>query len=214
MVGRQQRQPSWESPSWQATEFLEFVYSDLGGLVSAIPLRQIFYISFYDDSTGYYYIEGMRHKSQIFEKFVNLWLGHKTCLEICWKDTVPTLEGNLTTSFSRPDVKKTVFSGNLLPLIPLNKTEKQRDWTILLCLLFAQFSQPGSFFSLLGLRSWRLLLTSKIGAQALMVSHFLSIWRGKNQTCAILKLCTLVLGCIFQKKRNGSWMKSPGKEFL
>ena len=33
-------------------------------------LGQTFYISFFDDSTGCYYIEGMRHKSQAFEKFV------------------------------------------------------------------------------------------------------------------------------------------------
>ncbi len=70
MVGRQQRQPSRESPSRRATEFLEFVHSDLGGTLPATRLGHTFYISFFDDSTGCYYIEGMRHKSQAFEKFV------------------------------------------------------------------------------------------------------------------------------------------------
>ncbi len=70
MVGKQQRQPSRESPSRQATKFLEFVHSDLGGPLPATRLGQTFYISFFDDSTGCYYIEDMRHKSQAFEKFV------------------------------------------------------------------------------------------------------------------------------------------------
>ncbi len=70
MVDRQQRQPSRESPSRRATEFLGFVYSDLGRPLPATRLGQTFYISFYDDSTGCYYIESVRHKSQAFEKFV------------------------------------------------------------------------------------------------------------------------------------------------
>ncbi len=70
MVGRQQRQPSRESPSRRATEFLEFVHSDLGGPLPATRLGQTFYISFYSDSTGCYYIDCMRHKSQAFERFV------------------------------------------------------------------------------------------------------------------------------------------------
>lgn len=70
MVGRQQRQPSRKPPNRRATEFLEFVHSDLGGTLPATRLGQTFYISFYDDSTGCYYIEAMRHKSQDFEKFV------------------------------------------------------------------------------------------------------------------------------------------------
>ncbi len=70
MVGRQRRKPSHESPSRQATEVLEFVHSDLGGPLPATRLRQTFYMFFYDDSTGCYYIEGMRHKIQAFEKFV------------------------------------------------------------------------------------------------------------------------------------------------
>ena len=70
MVGRQQRQPSRELPNRRATEFLEFVHSDLGGPLPSTQLGQTFYISFYDNSTGCYYIEGMRHKSQAFEKFV------------------------------------------------------------------------------------------------------------------------------------------------
>ncbi len=70
MVGRQQRQPSRESACRRATEFLEFVHSDLGGPLPATRLGQRVYISFLDNSTGCYYIEGMRHKSQAFEKFV------------------------------------------------------------------------------------------------------------------------------------------------
>ncbi len=70
MVGRQQHKPSQESPSWQATEFLEFMYSDLEGPLPATQLGQTFYIFFFDDSTRCYYIECMRHKSQAFEKFV------------------------------------------------------------------------------------------------------------------------------------------------
>lgn len=35
MISRQQRQPSQESVNWQATKFLEFVHSDLGGLLPA-----------------------------------------------------------------------------------------------------------------------------------------------------------------------------------
>ncbi len=70
MVGRQQRPPSRESPSRRAIEFLEFVHSERGGPLPATRLGQAFFISFYNDSTGCYYIEGMGHKSQAFEKFV------------------------------------------------------------------------------------------------------------------------------------------------
>ena len=35
-----------------------------------------------------------------------------------------------------------------------------------------------------------------------MISHFLSIKKGKNQIYAILKLWALVLECIFQKKET------------
>ena len=70
MVDRQQQQPSQELPSCWATEFLEFVHSDLEGLLPPTQRGQTFYISFYDNSTGCYYIKGMRYKSQTFEKFV------------------------------------------------------------------------------------------------------------------------------------------------
>lgn len=70
MVGRQQHQLSQKLSSWQATKFLEFVYSDLERPLSAIWLRQIFYIFLFYNSTGCYYIKGIKYKSQVFEKFV------------------------------------------------------------------------------------------------------------------------------------------------
>lgn len=70
MISRQQCQLSQKSPSRRAIEFLEFVHSDLGGQLPATRLEQRFYISFLNDWTGCYYIEGIRHKSQAFEKFI------------------------------------------------------------------------------------------------------------------------------------------------
>ena len=52
MVGRQQRQPSRESPSRREIELIEFVHSDLEGPFLATRLGQAFYISFYNNSTG------------------------------------------------------------------------------------------------------------------------------------------------------------------
>ncbi len=56
MVGRQQRKSSRE-PMTRATEFLELLHSDLGGLLPSTKYGYIFYISFYDDATGTYYVK-------------------------------------------------------------------------------------------------------------------------------------------------------------
>ncbi len=51
------------------------MHSDLEGLLPATRLGKTFYISFYNNSNGCYYIEGIRYKSQTFEnliKFVTL----------------------------------------------------------------------------------------------------------------------------------------------
>ena len=69
MVGRQQRKSSRE-PMTRATEFLELLHSDLGGLLPSTKYGYIFYISFYDDATGTYYVKPSRHKSQAFDEFL------------------------------------------------------------------------------------------------------------------------------------------------
>ncbi len=53
MVGKQQRKLSRE-PMTRATKFLELLNNDLGGPLPSIKYGYIFYISFYDDSTGTY----------------------------------------------------------------------------------------------------------------------------------------------------------------
>lgn len=54
----------------RATEFLEEINSDLGGLLSLIEQRKLYYIFFYNDATRTYYIKIMQHKSQAFKKFL------------------------------------------------------------------------------------------------------------------------------------------------
>ena len=46
------------------------MHSDLKGPLLTTQLGQTFYITFFDNYTSYYYIKGMRHKCQAFEKFV------------------------------------------------------------------------------------------------------------------------------------------------
>ena len=69
MKGRSQRKPS-RTPMTRATEFLEEIHSDLGGPLPPTRWGEQYYISFYDDATGAYYVKTMRHKSQAFEKFL------------------------------------------------------------------------------------------------------------------------------------------------
>ncbi len=54
----------------KATEFLEEIHSDLKGPLPPTRWGEQYYISFYDDATGTYYVKTMRHKSQAFEKFL------------------------------------------------------------------------------------------------------------------------------------------------
>ena len=124
IVGRQQCQPSRESPSWQVTKFLELVHSDLGGPLPNTRLGQTFYICFFDDSTVCYYIEGIRHKSQAFEKFVKFvtWAQNQSRNKL--KRYRINFGGNLTTSSLRFGVKKTKFNGCLMLLIPLEQNRK------------------------------------------------------------------------------------------
>lgn len=53
-----------------ATEFLEEIHNDLKRFLSLAYGRKRYYISFYNDITGTYYVKIMRHKSQAFEKFL------------------------------------------------------------------------------------------------------------------------------------------------
>ncbi len=53
-----------------ATEFLEEIHSDLVGSLPQTRWGEQSYISFYDDATGTYYINIMRHKSHAVEKFL------------------------------------------------------------------------------------------------------------------------------------------------
>ncbi len=69
MVGKQQRKLS-RKPMALATEFLELLHSDLGGPLLSTKYEYIFYISFYNDATGTYYVKSLRHKSQAFDKFL------------------------------------------------------------------------------------------------------------------------------------------------
>ena len=69
MKGRSQRKPS-RTPMTRATEFLEEIHSDLGGPLPPTRWGEQYYISFYDDATGTYYVKTMQHKSQTFEKFL------------------------------------------------------------------------------------------------------------------------------------------------
>ncbi len=67
--GRSQWKPS-RTLMTRATEFLEEIHNDLGGPLPPTRLGEQYYISFYDDATGTYYVKTMRHKSQAFEKFL------------------------------------------------------------------------------------------------------------------------------------------------
>ncbi len=67
-VGKQQRKPFRETMA-RATEFLELPHSDLRGPLSSTKYGYIFYISFYDDATGTYYVKPSRRKSQAFDEF-------------------------------------------------------------------------------------------------------------------------------------------------
>ncbi len=69
MVGRQQRKPSRELMTY-ATKFLELLHCDFGRLLLSTKYGYIFYISFYDNATGNYYIKPLRHKSQVFDEFL------------------------------------------------------------------------------------------------------------------------------------------------
>ena len=143
-------------------------------------------------------------KVKLLRSLSSLWLEHKISLRTNWKNTIPTLGRNLTSSFSRLGVKKMEFSGSLVLLIPLNKMKKLRNWTILLYLQYVQFSWLWSFLSFFGLRFLRLLPISKIEVPVLMALHLLSIWRGKSQICINLKYLALIFEYIFLRKRDRS----------
>ncbi len=69
MVGRQQCKISRE-PMTRVTKFLELLHSDLGEPLPSTKFRYIFYISFYNNVTGTYYVKPLRHKSQAFDEFL------------------------------------------------------------------------------------------------------------------------------------------------
>ncbi len=77
MISRQQRKPSQE-PIKQATKFLELLHSDLGGPLPSTKYGYIFYISFYNDATGTYYVKPLRLKSQAFDEFLKFVTWAKT----------------------------------------------------------------------------------------------------------------------------------------
>ena len=54
----------------KAIEFLEEIHSDLGEVLPLTQWGDQYYISFYYDATGTYYVKTMQHKSQTFEKFL------------------------------------------------------------------------------------------------------------------------------------------------
>lgn len=54
----------------KAIEFFKEINSDLKGPLPPTRQEEQYFISFYDDATGTYYVKTMRNKSQAFEKFL------------------------------------------------------------------------------------------------------------------------------------------------
>lgn len=62
MKSHLQQKPS-QTPMTKAMEFLKKIHSDLGGLLPWTRWKKQYYIFFYDDVTGTYYVKNMGHKS-------------------------------------------------------------------------------------------------------------------------------------------------------
>ena len=123
MNGRQQKKPSYE-PILHPSEYLDYIHCDLGVPYPTTRRGNRFYLGVRDCTTGVYYAEPMRTKSQILIYLKSSFVKRSASLEKSLSIYVPILGENLLIKCLKNTHPKRVLSGSRVHLILRSKTKK------------------------------------------------------------------------------------------